>query len=105
MLAFRIFSVKSGIHLQGYTPKLGAYDELISLLGLEEHKNKFPAQLSGGQQQRCAIARAIVKNPKILLCDEPTGALDYKSSKDILVLCFFLHFLHNTLKHLILLYT
>lgn len=61
-------------------------DELIEILGLEEHKNKFPSQLSGGQQQRCAIARAIAKNPSVLLCDEPTGALDYKSSKEILCL-------------------
>ncbi len=61
-------------------------DGLLSVLGLEQHQDKFPSQLSGGQQQRCAIGRALVKNPKVLLCDEPTGALDYKTSKDILVL-------------------
>lgn len=61
-------------------------DELIETLGLTKHRHKVPNQLSGGQQQRCAIGRAIVKNPDILLCDEPTGALDYKTSKDILKL-------------------
>ena len=61
-------------------------DELIAVLGLTEHQFKFPSQLSGGQQQRCAIVRALVKNPKVLLCDEPTGALDSKTSRDILVL-------------------
>ena len=61
-------------------------NDLLEILGLEEHQNKFPSQLSGGQQQRCAIARALIKNPKLLLCDEPTGALDSKTSKDILVL-------------------
>lgn len=61
-------------------------DELIENLGLKEHQNKFPSQISGGQQQRCAIARALIKNPNILLCDEPTGALDSKTSKDILIL-------------------
>ena len=53
-------------------------------MGLYEHRDKIPNQLSGGQQQRCAIGRAIIKNPDILLCDEPTGALDYKTSKEIL---------------------
>ena len=61
-------------------------DELLHTLGIYEHQRKLPNQLSGGQQQRTAIGRAIVKNPDILLCDEPTGALDYATSKDILKL-------------------
>ncbi len=61
-------------------------DELLNILGLYEHRHKLPNQLSGGQQQRTAIGRAIVKNPDILLCDEPTGALDFKTSKEILKL-------------------
>ena len=59
-------------------------DDLINSLGLWEHRKKFPNQVSGGQQQRCAIGRALVKNPSLLLCDEPTGALDYHTSKEIL---------------------
>lgn len=74
--------------------EIGAYlsenpldvDELLKTLGLYEHRHKLPNQLSGGQQQRTAIGRAVVKNPDILLCDEPTGALDYKTSKEILKL-------------------
>ena len=61
-------------------------DDLLHTLGLYEHQRKLPNQLSGGQQQRTAIGRAIVKNPDILLCDEPTGALDYHTSKEILKL-------------------
>lgn len=74
--------------------EIGAYlsnnpldvDDLLHTLGLYEHRHKLPNQLSGGQQQRTAIGRAIVKNPDILLCDEPTGALDYNTSKEILKL-------------------
>lgn len=61
-------------------------EELLHTLGLYEHQNKLPNQLSGGQQQRTAIGRAVVKNPDLLLCDEPTGALDYHTSKEILKL-------------------
>ena len=61
-------------------------DDLLETLGLSEHQDKFPSQLSGGQQQRCAIARALIKNPALLLCDEPTGALDYNTGKSILKL-------------------
>ena len=56
-------------------------EEVITTLGLQNHKYKYPNQLSGGQQQRVSIGRAVVKNPDILMCDEPTGALDYKTSK------------------------
>ena len=61
-------------------------DEIIELTGLKDHQNKIPNQISGGQQQRTSIGRALVKKPEILLCDEPTGALDYKTSKEILAL-------------------
>ena len=60
--------------------------EIMSVLGLSELKGRFPQELSGGQQQRCSIGRTLIKNPKLLLCDEPTGALDYQTSKDILEL-------------------
>lgn len=61
-------------------------DEVLEEVGLANRKNNFPAQLSGGEQQRVSIARALAKNPKILLCDEPTGALDYKTGKQVLAL-------------------
>lgn len=80
-------TVKENIEVGEYLGKKPLpIDELIKTLGLWKHKDKFPNQLSGGQQQRCAIGRALVKNPEILLCDEPTGALDYNTSKEILAL-------------------
>lgn len=80
-------NVKENIEVGAYlSEKALDLDELMKTLGLYEHRNKLPNQLSGGQQQRTAIGRAIVKNPDILLCDEPTGALDYKTSKEILKL-------------------
>ena len=74
-------NIEVGAYLSGNPLEI---DELLQTLGLYEHRNKLPNQLSGGQQQRTAIGRAIVKNPDILLCDEPTGALDYQTSKEIL---------------------
>lgn len=80
-------TVQENIEVCAYISQAPAdIDELIELLGLSGHRNKFPSQLSGGQQQRCAIARALVKNPRLLLCDEPTGALDSRTSRDILIL-------------------
>ena len=73
-------------------------DDILKTLGLYEHRHKLPSQLSGGQQQRCSIGRAIVKNPDILLCDEPTGALDYNTSKEILKLIETVNQKYNTTK-------
>ena len=78
-------NVKENIEVGAYlSEKPLEIDDLLKTLGLYEHRHKLPNQLSGGQQQRTAIGRAIVKNPDILLCDDPTGALDYNTSKDIL---------------------
>lgn len=80
-------NVKENIEVGAYlSDKPLDIDDLLKTLGLYEHRHKLPNQLSGGQQQRTSIGRAIVKNPDILLCDEPTGALDYKTSKEILKL-------------------
>ena len=80
-------NVKENIEVGAYlSDKPLDVEEVISTLGLKDHKYKYPSQLSGGQQQRVSIGRAVVKNPDILMCDEPTGALDYKTSKKILAL-------------------
>ncbi|MBQ3334978.1 MAG: ABC transporter ATP-binding protein [Eubacteriaceae bacterium] len=80
-------TVRENIEVGGYLGKSPLpIDEILETLGLTAHQDKLPGQLSGGQQQRTAIGRAVIKNPGILLCDEPTGALDYKTSKDILKL-------------------
>ena len=78
-------NVKENIEVGAYlSDRALDINELMKTLGLYEHRGKLPNQLSGGQQQRTAIGRAIIKNPDILLCDEPTGALDYQTSKEIL---------------------
>lgn len=90
---FQMYNLIANLNIKENV-EVGAYlsddpldvDELLKTLGLYEHRHKLPNQLSGGQQQRTAIGRAIVKNPDILLCDEPTGALDYNTSKEILKL-------------------
>lgn len=80
-------NVKENIEVGAYLSRQPLeINELLHTLGLYEHRHKLPNQLSGGQQQRTAIGRAIIKNPDILLCDEPTGALDYNTSKEILSL-------------------
>ena len=76
-------NVETGAYLSDHPLDV---DDILKTLGLYEHRHKLPSLLSGGQQQRCSIGRAIVKNPDILLCDEPTGALDYNTSKEILKL-------------------
>lgn len=69
--------------------------EVLDMVGLKQRMNNFPSQLSGGEQQRVAIARAVAKNPKLLLCDEPTGALDYKTGKQVLKVLQDMCFVHN----------
>ena len=76
-------NIETGAFLSGNPLDI---EELLDTLGLKEHQDKLPSQLSGGQQQRTSIGRAVIKNPDILLCDEPTGALDYQTSKEILKL-------------------
>lgn len=86
-------NVESGAYLSDHPLDV---DDILKTLGLYEHRHKLPSQLSGGQQQRCSIGRAIVKNPDILLCDEPTGALDYNTSKEILRLIETVNRKYNT---------
>lgn len=80
-------TVRENVELGAYLSKNALdVDEVLAEVGLNEHKEKYPHQLSGGQQQRVAIARVLVKNPKVIFCDEPTGALDEKSGRKVLEL-------------------
>ena len=81
LTALENVELASAISKKPFSPQ-----DILKKVGLSERMNNFPSQLSGGEQQRVAIARAIAKNPKLLLCDEPTGALDYKTGKQILKL-------------------
>ena len=90
-------NVRENIEVGSYLSKNPLdVEEIIQTLGLYEHRHKLPNQLSGGQQQRTSIGRAIVKNPNILLCDEPTGALDYNTSREILKLIELVNQKYNT---------
>lgn len=90
-------TVKENIEVCGFLGKNNLdINKLLSDLGLKEHQNKFPRQLSGGQQQRTSIGRALIKAPTLLLCDEPTGALDYETSKEILELLERVNHEYNT---------
>ena len=86
-------NVETGAYLSDHPLDV---DDILKTLGLYEHRHKLPSQLSGGQQQRCSIGRAIVKNTDILLCDEPTGALDYNTSKQLLKLIETVHQKYST---------
>lgn len=90
-------TVRENVELGAYLSKNALdIDEIIEQVGLQDHKNKYPHQLSGGQQQRVAIARVLVKNPKVIFCDEPTGALDEKSGRSVLELLQKLNEKYNT---------
>lgn len=90
-------TVKENIEVCGFLGRNNLdINKLLSDLGLKEHQNKFPRQLSGGQQQRTSIGRALIKAPTLLLCDEPTGALDYETSKEILELLERVNHEYNT---------
>ena len=86
-------NIESGAYLSRHPLDL---DEMVATLGLRDHQQKFPNQVSGGQQQRAGIGRALIKRPSLLLCDEPTGALDYQTAKEVLLLLQKINRLYGT---------